>query len=79
MRHNYDALLLLYEKQIFNHCFTSILGKHRFFYLLHLNEIYSTLIGVFKELTTTPSFLCGILFPVWLLIKIILNKKESNK
>ena len=50
-----------------------------FFYLLHLNEIYSTLIGVFKELTTTPSFLCGILFPVWLLIKIILNKKESNK
>ena len=50
-----------------------------FFYLLHLNEIYSTLIGVFKELTTTPSLLCGILFPVWLLIKIILNKKESNK
>ncbi len=50
-----------------------------FFYLLHLNEIYSTLIGVFKELTTTPSLLCGILFPVWLLIKIIINKKESNK
>ena len=48
-------------------------------YLLHLNEIYATLIGVYKELTTTPSLLCGILFPVWLLIKIILNKKESNK
>ena len=48
-------------------------------YLLHLNEIYFTLIGVYKELTTTPSLLCGILFPVWLLIKIILNKKESNK
>ena len=50
-----------------------------FFYLLHLNEIYSTLIGVFKELTTIPSFLCGILFPLWLLIKIVLNKIESNK
>ena len=48
-------------------------------YLLHLNEIYFTLIGVYKELTTIPSLLCGILFPVWLLIKIILNKKESNK
>ena len=31
-----------------------------FFYLLHLNEIYTTLIGVFKELTMIPSFLCGI-------------------
>ena len=50
-----------------------------FFYLLHLNEIYTTLLGVFKELTMIPSFLCGIIFPVWLLIKIIFNKKESNK
>ena len=50
-----------------------------FFYLLHTNEIYSTLIGVFKELTTIPSFLCGTIFPVWLLIKIIGNKKQSNK
>lgn len=48
-------------------------------YLLHLNEIYFTLIGVYKELTTLPSFLCGILFPVWLLIKIVLNKIDSNK
>ena len=50
-----------------------------FFYLLHINDIYTTLIGVFKELTMIPSFLCGTLFPVWLLIKIIFNKKESNK
>ena len=48
-------------------------------YLLHLNEIYTTLIGVYKELTTIPSFLCGTIFPVWLLIKMILNKIESNK
>ena len=50
-----------------------------FFYFLHINEIYTTLIGVFKELTMIPSFLCGTIFPVWLLIKIIFNKKESNK
>ncbi len=50
-----------------------------FFYLLHINDIYTTLIGVFKELTTIPSFLCGTIFPVLLLIKIIGNKKESNK
>ena len=50
-----------------------------FFYLLHTNEIYFTLIGVFKELTTIPSFLCGTIFPVWLLIKVIRNKKQSNK
>jgi hypothetical protein len=48
-------------------------------YLLHLNEIYTTLIVVYKELTTIPSFLCGTIFPVWLLIKMILNKIESNK
>lgn len=49
-----------------------------FFYLLHTNEIYSTLIDVFKELTTITSFLCGTLFPVWLLVRVIINKKESN-
>ena len=49
-----------------------------FFYLLHINEIYSTLIDVFKELTTITSLLCGTLFPVWLLVRVIINKKESN-
>lgn len=49
-----------------------------FFYLLHLNEIYTTLLGVFKELTLIPSFVCGIIFPVWLLIKMIGNKKPNQ-
>lgn len=49
-----------------------------FLYVLHLNEIYSTLMGVFKPLTTMPSLLCGTLFPVWLLVRVIINKKESN-
>lgn len=49
-----------------------------FLYVLHLNETYTTLIGVFKPLTTMPSLLCGTLFPVWLLIKVIINNKKSN-
>ena len=49
-----------------------------FFYLLHTNEIYFTLIGVFNQLTTIPSLLCGILFPVWLLVRVIINNKKSN-
>ena len=49
-----------------------------FLYLLHLNETYTTLIRVFKPLTTMPSLLCGTLFPVWLLVRVIINKKESN-
>lgn len=49
-----------------------------FFYLLHLNEIYTTLLGVFKELTLIPSFVCSIIFPVWLLIKMIGNKKPNQ-
>ena len=49
-----------------------------FFYLLYLYEIYTTLLGVFKELTLIPSFVCGIIFPVWLLIKMIGNKKPNQ-
>ena len=49
-----------------------------FLYVLHLNETYTTLIGVFKPLTTMPSLLCGTLFPVWFLVRVIINKKESN-
>ena len=41
------------------------------FYFLYLNELETILTGVFKELTLIPSFLCGILFPIWLLIRII--------
>lgn len=44
------------------------------FYFLYLNELETILIGVFKELTLIPSYLCGILFPVWLLIRIITKK-----
>jgi hypothetical protein len=41
------------------------------FYFLYLNELETVLTGVFKELTLIPSYLCGILFPIWLLIRII--------
>jgi ABC-type thiamin/hydroxymethylpyrimidine transport system permease subunit len=41
------------------------------FYFLYLNELETILTGVFKELTLIPSYLCGILFPIWLLIRII--------
>jgi ABC-type thiamin/hydroxymethylpyrimidine transport system permease subunit len=41
------------------------------FYFLYLNEIETILIGVFRELTIIPSYLCGILFPIWLLVRII--------
>ncbi len=46
------------------------------FYFLYLNELETILTGVFKELTLIPSYLCGILFPIWLLIRII--KKTLN-
>ena len=51
------------------------------FYFLYLNELETILTGVFKELTLIPSFLCGILFPIWLLIRIItknLNHRQSS-
>ena len=44
------------------------------FYFLYLNELETILTGVFKELTLIPSYLCGISFPVWLLIRIITKK-----
>jgi len=44
------------------------------FYFLYLNELETILTGVFKELTLIPSYLCGILFPVWLLIRVITKK-----
>ena len=44
------------------------------FYFLYLNELETIFTGVFKELTLIPSYLCGILFPVWLLIRIITKK-----
>ena len=47
------------------------------FYFLYLNEIETILIGVFRELTLIPSYLCGILFPVWILIRIFKKKLRS--
>ena len=44
------------------------------FYFLYLNELETILTGVFKELTLIPSYLFGILFPIWLLIRIITKK-----
>ena len=48
------------------------------FYFLYLNELETTLTGVFKELTLIPSYLCGILFPIWLLIRIIINNTKGK-
>ena len=41
------------------------------------NEIETILIGVFRELTLVPSYLGGILFPIWLLVRIIINHFKS--
>ena len=50
-----------------------------FLYVLHLNESYTTLIGIFKPFTTIPSLLCGILFPVWLLVRVIITNLINNQ
>ena len=57
MRHNYDALLLFNMKNKYL-IIVSLLSWANIglIYLLHLNEIYFTLIGVYKELTTTTLF-----------------------
>jgi|TARA_B110000503_G_C6996677_1_gene349730 hypothetical protein len=47
------------------------------FYFLYLNEIETILIGVFRELTLIPSYLGGILFPIWLLVRIIIKHFKS--
>jgi hypothetical protein len=47
------------------------------FYLLYLNEMETVLTGFLKELTLIPSFLCGIIFPIWVLIRILIRKTKS--
>jgi len=45
------------------------------YYILYKFEVNHVLVGVFKELTLIPSFLLGIIFPIWLLVRIIIKKK----
>ena len=44
------------------------------YYILYKFEINHVLLGVFKELTLIPSFLIGIIFPIWLVVKLIIKK-----
>ena len=45
------------------------------FNILYQFEVEHVLVGVFWELTSIPSFLIGIIFPIWLLVRIIIKKK----
>jgi len=45
------------------------------FYFLYQFEVEHVLVGVFWELTSIPSFLIGIIFPIWLAVKMIITKK----
>ena len=49
------------------------------FYILYQFEVNHVLVGVFKELTLIPSFLVGIIFPIWLLVRIIIKKNKLKK
>ena len=44
------------------------------FNILYQFEVEHVLVGVFWELTSIPSFLIGIIFPIWLLARIIKKK-----
>ncbi|MDA9357002.1 hypothetical protein N8376_00540 [Flavobacteriaceae bacterium] len=46
------------------------------FYILYKLEINHVLVGVFKELTLFPSFLIGIIFSAWLVVRIIIKKNK---
>ena len=48
------------------------------FYGLYQLKIETVLIGVFRELSLIPAFLGGVIFPLWLLIKIV-RERFSNK
>jgi len=45
------------------------------YYILYKFEVNHVLVGVFKELTLIPSFLLGIIFPIWLAVRMIFTKK----
>jgi uncharacterized protein (DUF486 family) len=49
-------------------------GNIGLFYYLYANGMETILVGVLKELTLIPSYLCGIVFPVWFLIRALKNK-----
>ena len=49
------------------------------YYILYKFEVNHVLVGVFKELTLIPSFLAGIIFPIWLTVKIIIKKNKVKE
>ena len=44
------------------------------YYTLYKFEVNHVLVGVFKELTLIPSFLVGIICPIWLIVRKIIGK-----
>ena len=44
------------------------------YYILYKFEVNHVLVGVFKELTLIPSFLVGIICPIWLVVRLIIKK-----
>jgi|TARA_B100000767_G_scaffold85516_1_gene82192 hypothetical protein len=44
------------------------------YYILYKFEVNHVLVGVFKELTLIPSFLVGIICPIWLIVRKIIGK-----
>ena len=45
------------------------------FNILYQFEVEHVLVDVFWELTSIPSFLIGIIFPIWLAVRMIITKK----
>ena len=48
------------------------------YYILYKFEVNHVLVGVFKELTLIPSFLVGIICPIWLIVRKKLEKLSSK-
>jgi len=53
-------------------------ADYALFYLLSLYQIETVLIGVFRELMILPSLICGVVCPIWLIVKIILKMIKPN-
>ena len=49
------------------------------FNILYQFEVEHVLVGVFWELTSIPSFLVAIIFPIWLTVKIIIKKNKVKE
>ena len=53
-------------------------ADYALFYLLSFYQIETVLIGVFRELMILPSLICGVVGPIWLIVKIILKMIKPN-